>query len=94
MDSSPQPQQPEKKSVTDHIGNAWSGFKGMFNDNAEAPAAPSQTMGGRRRRRHTKSMKGGKSKKRKSVKTHKGRKGKRGSKHRRSGKSHSRRGRK
>ena len=91
MDSSPQPQQPEKKSVTDHIGNAWSGFKGMFSDNAEATPAPSQTTGGRRRRRYKHSMKGGKAKKRKSVKTHRGGKSKRVSKHRRSGKSRSRR---
>ena len=60
-----QPQQPvqEKKSLTDHIGNAWSGFKGMFSDNA-SEASPSQAIGGRRsHRRHRKTMKGGMSKK-------------------------------
>jgi len=69
-----QPQQPaqEKKSLTDHLGNAWSGFKGMFSDNSP-PAPPTQTVGGRRK--HRKSMKGGKkSMKRKSVKNNKGRK--------------------
>lgn len=98
MDYSQPQQQPvqEKKSVTDHIGSAWSGFKGMFSDNSE-PTAPAQTMGGRRRRRYKHSMKGGKAKKAKkakkgkSVKTHRGGKSKRVSKHRRSGKSHSRR---
>ena len=96
MDYSQPQQQPaqEKKSITDHIGSAWSGFKGMFSDNSE-PTAPAQTMGGRRRRRgHRKTMKGGKAKKTKkgkSVKTRKGGKGKRVSKHRRGGKSRSRR---
>ena len=85
-----QPQQPqEKKSLTDHIGSAWSGFKGMFSDNSE-PTAPAQTMGGRRKR-YKHSMKGGKAKKGKSVKTHRGGKSKRVSKHRRSRKSRSRR---
>lgn len=91
MDSSPEQPQ-EKKSLTDHVGNAWSGFKGMFSDNSES-TAPAQTMGGRRRR-YKHSMKGGKAKKGRSVKTCKGGKGgkrKRGSKHRRSGKSRSRR---
>ena len=57
-----QPQEPvqEKKSLTDHIGSAWSGLKGMFSDNTPV-ALPTEAVGGRRKRR--KSMKGGKSNK-------------------------------
>jgi|AntAceMinimDraft_18_1070375.scaffolds.fasta_scaffold07360_5 hypothetical protein len=70
--SQPQPPAQEKKSLTDHIGTAWSGLKGMFSDNSP-PAPPTQTVGGRRK--HRKTMKGGKrSTKRKSAKHHKRRK--------------------
>lgn len=58
--SQPQQSTQEKKSLTDHIGSAWSGFKGMFSDNTP-PASPTKAIGGRRR--HRKSMKGGKSRK-------------------------------
>ena len=65
--SQPQPPAQEKKSLTDHIGTAWSGLKGMFSDNSP-PAPPTQTVGGRRK--HRKTMKGGKrSTKRKSANT-------------------------
>lgn len=53
MDYRHQPEQlvQEKKSFTDYIGNAWSGFKGMFSSNPEVDTGPNATGGGKKQKK-------------------------------------------